>query len=225
MSPPDRPDYLPGRGAYPQVGPDDLSWVGAEGEEDFTAALASAGYEPEAPIRLVIRAIVAAHAKSETPEADRARVARDREEAALAALVGGPGPGRRQSDRYELLLQIARKFLEVFWAEDAPRGLVVKGKAWQPALDPIIKAVVPDDHPLIAENNLDGGDNLRKVLRRNFTDQKDLLLARASSDNNMDRLDQRIKLKAALKALEDLGIASDLAALPAPRFRDENTPI
>lgn len=225
MPPLERPPYLPGRQAYPQVGIEDVNWLGPDGELDFADDLKLSGYEPESPLRLIIRAVIAADRDPNLAPTAWAGIALAREEAALAALIGGPGPGRREADDYDLLLEVARKFLAAFWADDAPRGSMIKEKLWEPSLARIIKTVIPDDHPLIRQRGVDGPEGLRKLLERKFRKQKDLLLARASSDFNDDRLGRHRKVKAALKALEELGIASDPSALPKPRLRDENTPI
>ena len=102
------PDYLSGNEPRPELDVDDVAWIGVDGTGDFEPLLAERGDEPEEPLRLIVRAIVAGSGAS-------GETLMKRETEAMAALTGTQKPGRPESDDYDLLLEIARRWLKEFW--------------------------------------------------------------------------------------------------------------
>lgn len=220
-----RPFYLPsGPAELEGIDLTDLSWVGANGEVDPAETIQGNGYEPEVALELLVKAIIAASRPDETADQAWATEARTRQRQALSALTGVPIRGREQADDYDLLITVAHRFLDEFWAPDAPRGTAHKGGPWEPEIAPIVRSLIPDDHPLITERNAKP-ESLRQLMEQKFRRNKRVLLVRAASDQNDDRMDQRRRLKKALAAALRAGIPCDPSVVPEARVRDRNGPI
>jgi len=215
MTSPKRPVNPNSDGPRQEFDPNDLAWIGVDGEGDFDRLLAERGYEPEPPLQLIVRAIIAGNGPAEVWP-------RRREEKALAALTGSSRPGRRAADDYDLLLEIARHWRLEFWRSHG-RQHSPGETSWEPPLDPIIRAVIPKGYD--KSRNVEAA-NIRKVLARKFRNDRDLLLARVSSDDNYDRLNMLQRIQDLIRELGRLGISASDKVLPVRlEGRDKTPPI
>lgn len=170
------------------IGLEDLRWKGPDPDPGAMDAhkdlLGEAGYRAETPLRLLVRAIIAANPNDEgDPKA--------REAEALKALLGEARSGPRGADDEALLREIARRYFAAFMAPGAPRGKMVRGKFWEPPLDPIIQEVVPGEGLVRGRGS---AGNIRRTLTRKFREQQEILLQRVTGESDWEArdLEQRI---------------------------------
>ncbi len=196
----------------PQFDLDDLTWLGIDGEFDAEKALSDRGYEPEPPIRMIVRAIIAANPVDGLDPITR-------ENDAVKALIGAPSTkmGRPRRDDYDLLLEIAREYRGPLWT--AIRKASPKQRdAWDSKTKPILTN--PSLTKIIgrAVDKLREGDaersKLKKEIKMKFGEDWNFLMLIASSDAAYDRLDQIRQIRSVLKEMERLGIKSSTSALP-----------
>ena len=187
------PNYVD-RGKSASIGNvtlEDRIWIGATGEVDPDAILEQHGYDPAEPLATVLMAIINGNPID-------GRGAAERLETALSALIGTPRkPGMDELDSdYELLTEIARKYFRHFHQN----GHV------EPQLSKIIKdvlaAVPKGDARILADP-----DSVVRRLRRKFNANKNVLLVRATSKQNWERMDVLRSVEAVLKRLRALGVS------------------
>src|SRR4051812_19531805 len=103
-----------GRGKETGFGPEDLSWLGDDGNLNFEQLLAKRGFDPLLPLEYILLAIIDGYPTDGT---DRGSKRQRRLETALAALVG-PEQRKRGMDEkadYELLLRMGWQYHCLFW--------------------------------------------------------------------------------------------------------------
>ncbi len=205
MPTPKQPPYDTSGSPRPSFDPADVAWTGIDGRLDPANLIDEHGYEPEGPLQILVRAIVRAYPNP-------ARRDQERENVALAALVGTNHKGRPEADDHDHLLEIARRYhVEALDARFRQGGGPV-----EPALAPIIRTVVPDDY---LPGQRGGLKNYRRVLERKFLGQRDVLLTRVTSEEDPNRLDMKSALRGVLRALKRLGIKVDETVLPDRRAK------
>jgi hypothetical protein len=207
-----------GRGTE-EFKPEDLPWMGDEGDLDSDQLVSHLGHDPLSPLEYVLLAIIDAHAQKPAPQpkskdAPKRSPGKGREmtrgarlEMAIAALTGSilRKRGMDEKDDYELLLQIAWEYHCRFWAANRT----------PPEIDPIIRARVerlpPQDPRRLAITS-----SVVSRLRRKFLKNKDLLLARAAEQRNLRRMDRLRELETILLRMKSIGIPIDLSVLRPP---------
>lgn len=209
----ERPEYLSTlsnqKSGTEHLGPEDTVWLGSDfridpetglgtGGIDASALIAEHGHDPDPVLHWILLAIIDAH-----PQKNHEKTRLDRLWKALSALTGETRT--KAIDDYSLLLEIAWQYHVACFEE---------GKF--PKLRPIVSRVVSKlPEGFLKERNIQK-QSLIEMLEDKFREQKELLLVRATSDNNWNRMDTARAVRGVLKELNKLGIKADSNAI-APR--------
>ncbi len=171
-TPPYLKDYQ-GPSGKEGVGPEDATWIGEDGELDPSALLHELGYDPDPPLVLILLAIIDAHSSVES--SDR----QDRLEQALKALTGVKRkPGMDNKDDYDLLLEVAWRYWRQ-WCQTRS----------SPEVAPIVREVIdslPEADP--RKRHAAPASTVRRLSDK-FKENRDVLLARVTSEQEWERLD------------------------------------
>ena len=190
-----------GRGAS-HLGPNDLVWLGEDGELDPDEALNRHGYDPTPPLSIILSAIIDAH-PIEGGDTKEARL-----EKALKALTGRKRMrGMDTKDDYDILLEVAWDFFVSF----------IENNGAEPEVKPIIRKHIeqlPENDPRRYMAEI---DSVFRRVSRKFAKEKDLLLARVTGDSNYDRMDTISLIKNILAQFEKLGIKVENTAVKSRR--------
>lgn len=181
---------------------DDYGWFGDDGNWNPQRAIDGL-IAPAALLRLVVQAIVAGNpSPDKSPE--------DRVEKAMGALLGTKGvKGRRNlSSDTPILQRMADEYLRGFYGF----------KDSHPSLNALADWALRAE-PGFTEGNEEWRENRRRTISRKFQAHQDRLLAEFASTNDMEIQEALAGVRAALKALGDLGVrlhvpAGDRIKLP-----------
>ena len=195
-------------------GPEDIAWVG--GELDVEVLTSEHGQDPFNPLHLLLFALISGNDPDARPHEIRSRTQK-----AIAAISGKPAPkGRPKSDYHSLLLEIAwLYFLEVY--KNGMREKVIEKNGKQKKdieLLQIVKSVINRNRAVIERTANVDTEHLEKTLERLFRENKNLYLARATTDNDWGRMDGLSDLRNAMKLLSKAGIPIDQTAVKATRL-------
>lgn len=186
------------------ISPEDVVWIGDDGELDPEQILEKHGYDPYTPLELLLLSIIDAH----PPGKDDIRSRQTRLDEALKALTSKPGRrGPGVVDDYDKLLRIAWRYHEQRFRDGT-----------DPSLAPIIRECLEatgDD----SRRPEDGENSNVKRLKAKFYKNKDLLLTRVTSEMDFDRMDKIRVLTKIADQLQSLGIEVSRSSLKA-RLRE-----
>ena len=172
---------------------EDLVWIGPNGEVDPDVILKKHGYDAVDPLTSVLKAIIKGNPIEGKDDTERLEIA-------LEALIGTRrkrGMDELNSD-YELLVEIAHRFFRAFHQNNHR----------EPDLAPIIREVIA---PISGRDRRKLADEVSVLrhLRGKFNMNKDLLLARVSSEQDWNRHDFGRTVDTILQNLEALGTSID----------------
>ena len=185
----------------------DIAWMGDDGaSEDYVDQfLEKVGFDRRSPFELLLLAINDANPISNRPTREV------RLEQALAALTGD---GRRkrgmdEKDDYDLLLQMGWEYHCDFWRLRHP-----------PEIGPIARRCIeclPAKDPRRNEGMVDVISAVKR-LRNKFAENKDLYIARATSQMDHRRMDKLRALAEIVERMQELGIPANPEALAPDIF-------
>jgi hypothetical protein len=197
--PPNTNDERPKSSFTSNMGPEDVAWPGADSDE----LLNTHGYEPDQPLELLLRALIEAHADGDMRSDD------ERLEVALGAVLGlGRQPGMKDSDDYAALLTIARAYHTDFISTGT-----------EPDIAPLIRRELPHWLATQARASTVQEDSIIRRLRTKFLKQKDLLLVRATTENDWNSRDKLRAVGKIADQIREFGIP-----IGRPRRRTEPKP-
>lgn len=189
----DIPSHLQGGKTAPSVlvnrAVDDYGWFGNDGDWSPQHVLDELT-SPATLLRLVVQAIVAGNPSSDkSPE--------DRVEEAMRALLGVQGrKGRRNlSSDTPILQRMAAEYLQGFYGFKDPH----------PSLNALADWALRAE-PGFTEGSEEWKENRRRAITRKFQKHQDRLLAEFASAHDMEMQETLFRVRAALKALADLGL-------------------
>lgn len=188
-----------------KFGPEDVVWTGEDSELDPVRVLAEHGRDPFPALGMVLRALIL----GQTPDASQRDVA-DRLRKALGAVTGRAQTGRPPVDDNDALLEVAWRYHVARY--EAPRSGAVE-------LREIVSAVVDEMFSHVPRDRNIERDSYIQKLEDKFNSDRDLLLARATLDDDWGRLDHVKKLKQAFNLLSQLGVQVDLSAIKPRRLK------
>lgn len=186
----------------------DVEWVGEDGKLDEDALLAKHGYEPETALDMILRAVIAAHPKRNSSLAARLEFAK-------SALFGNAPRGRRTSDDYEILLDIAWEYFNEQFKFDEPKPFK------EVELAPLIRKALEKRYaaPHRTGARAESGENSDvHRLARKFSKDRNVLLIRVASEMNADRVDFTKKVRKVARRLQQLNVELDIDLI-RPRLR------
>jgi hypothetical protein len=191
-------------------GLEDIAWAG--GDSDVEELTSKFGQDPFSPLQMLLFALI----KGNSPDV-RPHEILTRTQKALTAITGKPASkGKPKSDYHLLLLEIGW----LYYAELFDNGLKDEGIK----LREIIRSVIHRNLAAIEKQKNVAPENLERVLERKFNKNKELYLARATTDNDWGRMDGFSDLSKGLKLLAKAGISIDPNAVQPTRLA-KNTKI
>lgn len=190
----------------------DVVWTGADGEVDPDELIAAQGREFRTPLFQVVLALVAGH---QPDLLTHELAAKARKACGIIDGIASKG-GRPPENDGTLLMEIAYRYHEALYRTDAgPSGTV--------EIAPIVRAVVKDFGMETARSRYVSPDSLEEKLARDFRENKDLWLARVTTEDpyySPARFSELKTLEAGLEALARAGVKVDptkVAATTRPR--------
>jgi hypothetical protein len=177
-------------------GQEDVTWLGEHGKLDPAELLKDKGYDPEPPLEPILLAIIDAYPGEDvTDPQEQAKDRQDRLTRALSALKGKERKrGMKERADYDLLLEIAWRYWDEWYRTHST-----------PDLAPLIKRVLADTPRLPQHANTEL-DSIVRRLRDKFEKNRDLLLARVTSENDWSRLDTVREINQIIDRMAALGI-------------------
>ena len=195
-----------------RFGPEDVVWIGEDGELDPDELIAQEGREYRSPLFQVVRALVAGH-QSKLPQHELEAKVRT----VCDEIIGNSNPGRSDVDDGPLLLEIAHRYHETLHAAGKWPGGSVPVK-------PIVREVVLEHGKTHRQNRMPAEVSLVRTLVNKFNKDKDLWLSRATTEGryyNPSRMHDINRLRTGLRMLADAGVSLDISQVgPTTRPND-----
>lgn len=176
---------------------EDYVWIGEREEKIFNPEqlLKKEGFEPEGPLRLLLKAIIAAH------ESEDGASFEDRLSQAERALLGQRGKrGNRIEDDEDILREVGRRYFERWHAN---QNLEIE-------VAPIVREVLADLE--ICKPMVEGQSIVRR-LQTKFSRGRDRILARVTYDMQWELPEFHRRMRRVLSDLEALGVQVDRSVL------------
>lgn len=217
----DDPEYLKNYeledGDKKGVRSEEFELSGFDEAVDSDELLAEHGQDPIPALDHILLSIIAANPIiGETPKEKIIRLRKAR-----AALLGeNLKSGPIEADRNTLLLEMGWRYILEIVENNQCAG--VKGKT--PTITPIAREVVEEfGKSYCSERSVDE-DSLVAMLRRDFTENKNLWIVRASRDKDWDWRMSLANFRKILRELQDYGVPLDpLASQPATLSEPKKT--
>ncbi len=182
-------------------GPEDLVWTGEDGQLDPEELIAEHGFEPETSLEVILMALVKGHSPDIEHDALLQRL-----KTAKAGIIGSVLSGRGEVDDHRILKEVAWEYFKRFHELRRSAGNRKKVK-----LAPVVRSVIETQFPELHKlRNIDP-ENLYKLIERKFKKDKDIILVRATLDDDWDRFSQP-KMRKAIEAIAQLQIPIDGSA-------------
>ncbi len=181
---------------------EDVAWAGSNFDLDTGALLKEKGQDPHGFLYLLISALV----KGQQPKKNIRDVRRSVQKivSEITGKKSKKGPIKIGDD--EILLEVGVLYFKKYYES----GMSEKGIE----IEPLVKAILNrEEYKSMPKKRNADLENLTHDIAKKFKKQKDLYLARATSDNDWDRnigLAKFRKLESALGDLESIGISVDV---------------
>jgi len=183
-------------------GPEDVTPTAYLDKFDTDDYVSKFGHDPESPLALLVRAIIAAQPKSKKDDEKRFRQA--------FSALSGKTLTKKRADDYDALLKMA--WLYHCEKHERPNE--------EPVLNHLAEKVFGEAQSVYRGVK----ENVIKTMVRNFKQDKLLLLARATSQNDWNRMDEVRELKKIADQLDNVGVPTDKKAIrPRLMSRDFST--
>jgi len=177
----------------------DVVWTGINGSLDPDDLIEERGWDLRSPLEQILFSLIAGYQRDIIY-----KELKDLVRKVSSLITGEKRRGNAAKDDGALLLEVARRWHKEFFEIGRK----------DPELAPICRGVVTDyDSEVRSVENFDI-ENISKVLERKFKEDRDLWLVRATAGDGYyapERMDDIKRIKFALKALQDVGVAVDLA--------------
>lgn len=198
--------------SHDNFGPEDVVWVGSDGDIDPDELVAIEGREFHTALFQVLRALVAGHQPDLSPE-ELARVTK----VIQNKIVGKAKDGNSEYDDGPLLMEIAHRYHnELYQAGKWPSGTV--------PLKPIVRCVVQEFGQAHRGQKWPNEESLISKLSRNFKKDRDLWLSRVTTDDPYfapERFEEVKTIRKALSLLARVGVLVDIEKIRATTRPDK----